>query len=390
MVPEYILEYFQPLYSLLLSDHRISRNLDPGRDPGAAPYYRGQITDKDVHSDCQRIITLLERVSAVHGIPHIVRPYDQVSFAYAHPFGLTSQYGYKYWWPESWAGLKDADNAFRRSKGLYLSKHPRYHQRYYEHVVSRYLHENVSTIAEVKQEFSDNWDQYRQNLLQLRGELRRLGFDFESREAVANELLPHATRYRYKMHLERRITHPRGLLTIRKDGEPVFLHDIKDAELTLPDFVGEILFGGPAFLAKCVQRGMKRYLREINQHQRIVDMLQETGMFEELETNVRIESYQIDIVARGGPFPPASSDAVFVLEVKPTLVHSAIGQVEWYRHLYSESHSSETVYPGIVCRAISDDVLLRYCQHKGIAVFVMDYGKAEVYEPVEVQQRPNS
>ena len=115
-------------------------------------------------------------------------------------------------------------------------------------------------------------------------------------------------------------------------------------------------------------------------HERILDKLEEAGLFVELRRGIRCDNWEIDAVGFGRPFESVEPESVFVLEATPTLNYRALGQVQWYQHILAEQ-SGAAPYKGIVCERIANPDFLSFCRNQGVAVFLVSYTGVDIYEP---------
>jgi hypothetical protein len=132
-------------------------------------------------------------------------------------------------------------------------------------------------------------------------------------------------------------------------------------------------------LENAVEGKIEKALRQVDWHDRILDKLEEARIFAELRRKVRCANCEIDAVGIGQPFAKANPDSVFVLEATPTLNYDALGQVEWYQHIFATPSSTQP-YKGIVCEQITNDEFLKFCCQRGTAVFLISYTSVDIYE----------
>lgn len=230
---------------------------------------------------------------------------------------------------------------------------------------------------ELRQRYKEDWRQACEDYL------KTLQPTPERASTVYEQLLPHAEKYRFKTALTSFMRSSGayhwtadGLLILRKNEAAVYF---PQKDMFYLNFLGELFFQGPSLLENAVEGRIKKALRQVDWHDRILDRLQETGIFVQLKRKVHCANCEIDAVGVGQPFARVAPDSMFVLEATPILNYDAFGQVEWYQHVFA-SQSRAQPYKGIVCERITNQEFLNFCRQRGVAVFLVSYTGVDVYE----------
>lgn len=228
---------------------------------------------------------------------------------------------------------------------------------------------------------------------QYKGDWHRAGEDYlrtlqpspERASRIYEQVLPDAKRYRFKTALTEFMARgagsyrwsAAGLLIVRKNGIAVYF---PQKDLPSLDFLGELLFQGRFLLKYAVEGRIKKALRQVDWHDRILDKLEEAAIFVEIKRKVRCANCEIDAVGVGQPYAKVEPNSVFVLEATPALNYDALGQVEWYQHVMASQQGAQP-FKGIVCERILNEEFLNFCCQRGIAVFLVSYMRIDIYEP---------
>lgn len=231
---------------------------------------------------------------------------------------------------------------------------------------------------ELKRQYRGDWQQACDDYL------KTLEPSPDRASRVYEQLLPDAKRYRFKTALTEFMTgvgayrwKAAGLLIVRRNGVAVYL---PQKDLYFLDFLGELLFQGRCLLENSVEGRIKKALGQVDWHDRILDKLEEAGVFLEIQRKVRCANCEIDAIGVGQPYAKVGPNSVFVLEATPALNYDALGQVEWYQHLVANQRSSPP-FKGIVCEGVPSEDFLNFCRQRGIAIFLVSYANVDIYEP---------
>jgi hypothetical protein len=244
--------------------------------------------------------------------------------------------------------------------------------------VQHWMRLSHDETMELKRQYRGDWQQACDDYL---GTLQPSP---ERASRIYGQLLLDAKRYRFKTSLTEFMTgvgayhwKAAGLLIVRRNGVAVYL---PQKDLYFLDFLGELLFQGPCLLEDAVEGRIKKALRQVDWHERILDKLEEAGVFLEIKRKVRCANCEIDAVGVGQPYAKVGPNSVFVLEATPVLNYDALGQVEWYQHLVANQRSAQP-FKGIVCERVPNEDFLNFCRQHGIAIFLVSYANVDIYEP---------
>ena len=330
---EYWLEYFRSFEGFLLERRLSTEGLN--KELAKSPYTNIQLK-RDIDA-----IKLLQKIKQRHSIPFEIR--------------LT---------------IDD------------IAPRPNYHQGPWLdlcawHEIGKWMGLSHDQNIELRQRYKEDWRQACEDYL------KTLQPTPECASTVYEQLLPHAEKYRFKTALTNFMRSPgayrwtaEGLLILRKNEAAVYF---PQKDMFYLNFLGELLFQGPSLLENAVEGRIKKALRQVDWHDRILDRLEEAGIFVQLKRKVHCANCEIDAVGVGQPFARVAPDSMFVLEATPILNYDAFGQVEWYQHVFA-SQSGAQPYKGIVCERVTNEEFLNFCCERGVAVFLVSYTSVDVYE----------